>query len=626
MKSIASRLIPYFFTFLLIEALVRLSIGIREFANLANGAISLAESIFTGVMMDVAAFLYILPFLVLIQLCLPRKLFGKDVSKTAQAIAFAIFVFVMIFTFVSEWLFWDELTSRFNFIAVDYLIYMDEVVGNIRESYPLGLIIAVTSLFAAVGGYFYSRRLKPVEKTSAKQKLGLFAISILLAFVSFFAISEDSSKFSENRYNNELAKNGIFSLFSAFRNNELSYTDFYINDKEPVALANLREQLASEGYAFTDDGITRRITAKGKEIHPNVVLITVESLSAEYLGAFGNPQNLTPFLDKLSKESLFFSNLYATGTRTVYGLSSITLSIPPSPGNAIARRPENDKLFSLGSVLNSKGYDSKFIYGGFGYFDNMNTFFSGNGYQIVDRSNLSEDEITFANIWGVSDGDIFARTLKESDESYAKGKPFFNMIMTTSNHQPFTYPAGKIEAPSGSGRFGAVKYTDYAIGEFINEAKKHAWFDNTIFVIVADHTAGSSGKLDLTPDKHHIPMFMYAPKLIKPQVIDKMTSQIDLAPTLLGLMNMKYDSRFYGRNALHDGGEPRAFIGNYQYVGLLKPDSLTVLKPGKTANYYNFVEGEFKLSNTDNPTLLSQAVAYFQNASLWKKLNHEVKN
>lgn len=627
MKSLFYRILPYFITFLLIEGLVRIRLAIAEWQNLDNGILSLLESMVIGVIPDTVAFLYMLPFLLLLQFCIPRKLHGKKIENIIQGVLYAIFLFVMLFTAVSQWFFWDEFTSRFNFIAVDYLIYMDEVVGNIRESYPVAPIISVIVIISIIGGYLYIRK-TPRHKTNGflwRQKLAIVTGIIFLSVCSFFAVSDNTSDFSENRYENEIAKNGIFSLFSAFRNNELPYADFYINDNESVALKNLREHLSHDGKPFIDEGITSRVTAEGEEIHPNIVLITVESLSAEYMGTFGNNDNLTPNLDRLTKESLFFSDLYAIGTRTVYGLSAITLSIPPIPGNAIVRRPQNDYLFSLGSLLNSKGYDSSFIYGGFGYFDNMNKFFSSNGYRIIDRSKLKDDEITFANIWGVCDEDVYNRAIKENDESYAKGKPFFNMIVTTSNHQPFTFPEGKIDIPSGKGRRGGVKYTDYAINKFIEDSKKHPWFDNTIFVIVADHTAGSSGKLELTPDKHHIPMMFYAPKLIKPQIYDKLASQIDLAPTLLGLMNMSYDSRFYGRDLFKEG-EPRAFIANYQHVGLLKDDFLTILKPGREATMYKKENGEFKRSDTVDDALLTEAVAYFQNASRWKELNQDITN
>src|SRR6185295_3498593 len=197
----------------------------------------------------------------------------------------------------------------------------------------------------------------------------------------------------------------------------------------------------------------------------------------------------------------------------------LALSLPPTPGQSIVRRPNNEQMFSLGSVFRSRGYDTACIYGGFGYFDNMNYFFEHNGYKIVDRASVPKSEITFGNVWGACDEDLFDWVLKEADFSYAKGKPFHHFVMTTSNHRPFTYPDGKIDIPSHTGRLGGVKYTDYAIGELLRKAREKPWFTNTLVVIVADHCASSSGKTALPVNGYAIPLFIYNPHLIQPRKV-----------------------------------------------------------------------------------------------------------
>jgi phosphoglycerol transferase MdoB-like AlkP superfamily enzyme len=179
-------------------------------------------------------------------------------------------------------------------------------------------------------------------------------------------------------------------------------------------------------------------------------------------------QSLTPNLDKLAKESLYFSNTYATGTRTVRGIEALNLSIPPLPGMSIVRRDDNEQLHSLGNIFKEKGYDNKWIYGGYGYFDNMNHFFKHNGFKVLDRTTWNKDELTFTNAWGACDEDLFNKILKEADKSYAEDKAFLTFALTISNHRPYTYPANKIELESGMhGRSGGVKYADYSIGKFL---------------------------------------------------------------------------------------------------------------------------------------------------------------
>ncbi|RTZ98765.1 MAG: sulfatase, partial [Deltaproteobacteria bacterium] len=234
--------------------------------------------------------------------------------------------------------------------------------------------------------------------------------------------------------------------------------------------------------------------------------------------------------------------------------------------------------------------ENKFIYAGYGYFDNMNYFFSHNGFDIVDRNAIRDDEITFSNVWGVCDEDLFGKALKEADKTYQKGKPFFNFIMTTSNHRPYTFPAGKIDRRSHSGRSGGVKYTDYAIGKFLQDAGKKPWFENTIFLIVADHNGGSAGKNTLPVWRYKIPLIIYAPGIITPGTISKLSCQVDLMPTLFSILNWSYKSKFYGDDILDEVFTERAFIGNYQKLGYLKNNRLTVLLPDKRLVEYQITE------------------------------------
>ncbi|MDQ7086323.1 MAG: sulfatase-like hydrolase/transferase [Acidobacteriota bacterium] len=287
-----------------------------------------------------------------------------------------------------------------------------------------------------------------------------------------------------------------------------------------------------------------------------------------------------PYLDELAERSLVFTNFYATGTRTARGLESITLSVPPTPGRSLLKRPANAGLFCLGSVFQNMGYDTKFLYGGRGYFDNMNTFFSRNGYGVVDISSVTSEEISFENAWGMADEDLFRRTIFEADRDFEQGKPFFFQVMTTSNHRPYTYPKGRIDIPPGTGRAGAVKYADYALHLLLAESRSHPWFADTVFVIVADHCAGSAGRSALPLFRYHIPLFIYAPRYIEPRKIDTLASQIDIAPTLLGILGVPYESRFFGKNILRmPPDQGRALIGNYQRLGLYRDGRLAYLSP-----------------------------------------------
>ena len=176
------------------------------------------------------------------------------------------------------------------------------------------------------------------------------------------------------------------------------------------------------------------------------------------------------------------------------------MGTPPIPGQAIPRRPNNDHLTTIGEFLALQGFEPHFIYGRYGYFDNMSAYFAANDYKVADCTDFPQDTVPFANVWGVADEALFANALRILDGPSQRGKAFFAHIMTTSNHRPFTYPGGRIDIASPGGREGGVKYTDFAIGQFIDQARSKPWFKDTLFVIVADPGA-AEGDDCLLPDR-----------------------------------------------------------------------------------------------------------------------------
>jgi phosphoglycerol transferase MdoB-like AlkP superfamily enzyme len=532
----------------------------------------------------------------------------------------AFVIFLLLLNAVSEWFFWQEFSTRYNFIAVDYLVYTTEVLGNIMESYPIVWIVIVLMLIA-VGGVLIVRRLiqDSVTKPLSFGKRSLLAISLLVPpLLVYMAMPGNWRHFSRNEYANSLAGNGIFEFARAFNQNELDFYKFYQTLPDNKAFEVLRQQLQTPNSRFVSNdlyNIEREITYTEPERKLNVVLISVESLSADFMRSFGNTKSITPYLDSLSSHSLFFTNLYASGTRTVRGLEALSLSIPPTPGQSIVKRPDNGHLFSLGSVFRAKGYTTQYIYGGYSYFDNMKTFFGNNDYQVIDRSAIKPADVHYQNIWGVADEDLFTLALHTLDSNDALHKPFFTHIMTVSNHRPYTYPGGRIDiSPSAQSRDGAVKYTDYAINRFLKEAAAKKWFDSTVFVIVADHCAGSAGSVELPVTGYHIPMLIYAPKIVQPREVSGLTAQIDVAPTILGLLKMQYRSRFLGQDVLNTPpGKQRAFISTYQGLGYMRNGKLVIQSPVKRIRQYipDFKTGNAGSTNLDD-SLAQQAIAYYQ--------------
>jgi phosphoglycerol transferase MdoB-like AlkP superfamily enzyme len=534
-----------------------------------------------------------------------------------------IAIALLLFGAVAEWVFWDEFTTRFNFIAVDYLVYTHEVIANIRQSYPVPAILAAIGAVALAIVLLLARRTRlAAMPLGGRKRVALAALAVALPAGSLAVANVDQMGGSGNSYAEELSGNGLFTFWAAFRRNELDYDKFYRTidqAKADALLLGLGVEREPLGEALKPDENEDPVAQLGPLTRRprNVVLISVESLSAEFLGVYGNPKGLTPNLDRLSNDGLRFDRFFATGTRTVRGLEALSLGVPPVPGQSIVRRPGNEHLATVGEFLEHQGFHVSFVYGGYGYFDNMNAYFKGNDYEIVDRSDFPSESIVFENAWGVADEVLFANAISVFDKASASARPFFAHIMTTSNHRPFTYPAGRIDIASPGGREGGVKYTDFAIGEFIEKSRGKPWFADTLFIITADHCASVAGKSRLPVGSYRIPLILYAPGMVPPGVNTRLTSQIDVPPTILDLLGANGDDHFFGQGIFEDEKLPaRAFVSNYQELGYYKDDRLTVLLPKRKVEAFRIDPNTFAATPAEpDPKLVDEAIAYYQTAS-----------
>lgn len=540
-------------------------------------------------------------------------------------VLFSLLVFLLLFVAVAEGVFWDEFGARFNFIALDYLVFTTEVIGNLRETYPVGTILAGLALLTVAIVHALRERIAvrpgaaaPGRRPARRAVAGLLGLMLLP-----LVLLRGGAEFSGNAYLDGLADNGWRSFVRAARQNRLDYRRFYATLPDAEALRGLARLAGHPLRSASEPAVVPAALAgaAGGGPRPNVVVVMMESLSAEFMTRFGGTDALTPNLDRLAGEGLLFSRLYASGTRTVRGLEALSAALPPLPGKSLVRWPESDGLNTLGGSFARHGWRPYFIYGGYGAFDNMNAYFSGNGHVVVDRPAFPETapgEERFTNIWGVADEHLFEQVIATLDREHASGTPVFAHVMTTSNHVPFTYPDGRIDIPSPGGRKGAIRYADYAIGRFIAQAREKPWFDNTLFLFVADHCARSAGRTRIPVPRYHIPAIVYAPKIVSPRVVDTLSSQIDLAPTLLALAGVDEHERFLGRDILTMRPEEgRALLSTYQNLGYLKGDVLTVLSPkGRVEAFRVDPESDAASPVAADPDLSAEAIAWFQGTAI----------
>ncbi len=550
------------------------------------GASSLAWIVPAGLVADAIEALYLLaPFALFLWLVRDRW-YRTGAMRIVLLTGSFLWMLAMLFVAACEYFFFEEFDSRFNLVAVDYLIYPTEVAGDIWAEYPVVQILVAVACVAALCTWALRHRLLDGMHSGerfAQRSKWFVGIAALLA-ASAAGFSTNSLGFSVNRVANELAANGPSSFFRALRTSEIDYHAYYATRDPAANLERLRTQLARGGGTFTrlDEGrVDRAFPARAGGLGKlNVILVSSESFGAEFSRLYGSERDWTPEFDRYAQQSLWFRNTYASGTRTVRGLEALSASIPPIPTVSIVRRPGNENLATLGSVLQKHGYHSTFMYGGYGYFDNMNYFYASNGYEVLDRTNL-EKPPRFENVWGVADEDLFDMALSHADKLAKAGKPFFIHVMNTSNHKPFTFRPGLEQLgirPEGGGRESGVRYADYAQGYFLREAAKHAWFDDTIFIVVADHGARVYGKQEIPLRTYEIPLMFYAPKHLAPRRVDGLMSQIDVAPTLMGLLGLPYTAPWFGQDALNSPEEDRvAFFSHNHDVAIYRDGDLSIL-------------------------------------------------
>ena len=605
-----------------ISFITRVVLMIKSWPNLELNPFSFLGIFLIGFFYDLVVWSFFAIPVALYCWLMKDSWYQKKWNRIPLFILFFLITLILVFNAGGEIVFWDEFSVRYNFIAVDYLVYTTEVLENIWQSYNIPLIGAAVLLATLVILLFIRKKIFASQQLSLrfKKRSVFFLVFLLLPAAGYFLVNNRIKNITPNRYVNELCGAGIYEFGSAFWNNEIDYTRFYAVKNDTVNFSLLKEMLQSPDATFSNNplSIERRIKNDSPEHKWNIVLISVESLSADYLKYFGNKENITPGIDSLIPYSLFFKNFYATGTRTVRGLEALSLAIPPTPGQSIVRRPDNEDMFSMGNVLKSKGYETNYIYGGNSFFDNMGYFFSHNGYTVLDKRDIPSTLVNHTTAWGVDDEAAFNYMLQQCDQNFNKGKLFFNHLMTVSNHRPFTYPDGRIDIPSATQSMqGGVKYTDYAITKFIKDAKQKPWFNNTLFIIVADHCAKSAGKTDLPVNRYRIPCLVYAPALVTPKMEESLTSQIDLIPTIFGMMNLNYQSRFMGYDIYKTPMENRRiFISTYQDMGYVKNDTLVILSPQQKIESFkvDFTNGAaIKIAGSEK--LTSEAIAWYQEAS-----------
>ena len=623
----------------LVGALVALAtitrLAIVAWQRPAADAPHVAAALAVGLVYDVAVALWLAAPLALYLALVPSARWPRAGQRRLRRAWLASALFGAVFVAVAEVIFFDEFDGRFNFVAVDYLVYPTEVTSNIWQSYPvipaLAAVALVTLLLMrALRGTL--RRIDDAGAPSAWARLGLvtgwaFALALTAA-----TVTPRLARVSADRELAELATSGYYTFAQALLGRDAPYAGLYATRPDDVLLPRLTRMVAAPtDVPVAGDGPTTRLIAGSPAPRRlNVVVVLEESLGSAYIGALhprdprdfrpGDSGSYTPEFDALAREGTLLTHAYSTGNRTIRALEATTASIPPLPGVSIVRRPASVGLFTLPALLRERGYATEFIYGGHAMFDGMGAYMRNNGVErVVDQAAFPDTAFTTA--WGVSDEAIFDRALVELDSLHATGRPFHVTVLTVSNHKPYSYPAGRIaQDPAAHRRTHAVRYADWALGRFMREARTHAFYDGTLFVLMGDHGARVYGAAEIPLASYEVPVLFIAPGAVPAgRRVATLASSLDVPPSILGVLGFGYTSRFFGRDVLHaapEGG--RALMTHNASLALMRDGRLVVLGPRQRTSVYA-VDAAGHTTPVATPSardrdLVAEAIAWFQGA------------
>ncbi len=633
--QILKQLSKYYIYMIIIFFIGRLILFIIYFDKFGDTNPSYWLTFLYGLRMDTitASIVLIIPTILL---TLSPKVLSRFINIILKYY-FLIILSVLIYIENANLPFIAQYDVRPNYLFVEYLEYPKEVFAMIIADYKLALSISFAMIAFFI--YFYLKNFKNdflnVFEISYLKRIALFlpiAILIFIGIRSSFAhrpANNSDAMYSSNRMINEITKNSIYSIASAIyinkRHGSTKLIAQYGKMEISEALQRVRKRLGIKNLddvlPFTRLEKTNFKTNNSK----NLVIFIQESLGYQFVEAVGGETGITPNLNRLSKEGILFKDLYSNGTRSIRGLAGSVAGNLAVPGKGVLKRnkSQND-FFTISSLLEPYGYHTMFLYGGESRFDNMKGWFRGNGFdEIIDQPHFKDP--IFTGTWGASDEDLVNKANEEFKKLYAKNKKFAAVMFSTSNHAPFDFPDGKIELVTGVDKKSvknAIKYADYAIGKFIDDARKENYYKDTIFVIISDHNVRVYGD-DMVPvNMFHIPGLILGEN-IKPFTYEKISTQPDVLATALDLIGLDLIYPIMGNSIFSDNKKEVSLMQFHTSYALRVKDTIAILRPNKKAITFKYVKQHLVKIESDSQLekdVLAFVVAldYIYNKKLYK--------
>lgn len=492
----------------------------------------------------------------------------QKMVRAGAGVLFGLMNAVLVGLWIVEFPFYANYSSKLNHLFFEYFANPKELA--VTMSGIVNLWLVVPTLLLVMAGVVYAtvllnRRIFVFREQSKMAKAISFVLIAGLTIVFIRGgfqrrpINWGSAFFSSSNTVNQLALNGPYNLFQCWQiyeeeKGKAVAPEKYFPEGEALKILQNSASWNAAAPAILNQSATR----------PNVVLITMESFAGKYCGAVGAKQSLTPNFDELAKNGLLFTNFYGNATRTTRALLSVLSSYPPLPGVNLTKKIQAQQdMPSVAKYLVKDGYATSFFYGGDRHFEDMSGFFLKAGFnKFYDFSDFTD--VSDRNPIGVYDGDLFNNVNRILS---AEKTPFFTEVMTLTNHGPFTLPAAYKDRPDLPKELRTMYYSDHVLGSFIEQAKTRPWFNNTVFIIMADHATYEER---FVRDRFHIPLLIISPLLKRKGVEQGVYSQLNVAASIMAMCGVKtpvVDTPFYGAPLL--AGNNMAYVLEDPYFGVI---------------------------------------------------------
>lgn len=613
--NLIKQLLKYYIYMIFIFFIGRLLLFIFYFENFKDSGVDYWLTFIYGLRMDTitTSILLVIPLIFLSLSPNRYKIFVNIFLKYYFLIVLLIIIYMenATFPFIAQY------DMRPNYLFVEYLVYPKEVFAMIFAKYKLELFIAFSmmSLFAVLYLKYMKNNFNDVFEMSYKKRLILFLPLFLLLFIgvrSSFGhrpANTSDAMYTSNRMVNEITKNTIYNIGYAVyintRHGSKRLMKQYGKMDISEALKRVKKRLNIQSFDKTSPFSRLEKTHFKIDKPKNLVIFIQESLGYQFVEAVGGEHGITPNFNRLAKEGILFRDTYSNGTRSIRGLAGMTAGNFSVPGKGVLKRNKSQSdFYTIASSLKPLNYYTTFMYGGESRFDNMRSWYIGNGFnEIIDQPKYKNP--TFVAPWGVCDGDIVVRANEEFKKMYAQGQKFATVIFSQSNHSPFEYPYDKIDLIEGVDKHSvknAVKYADYAIGQLFELAKKEEYYKDTIFVIVADHNTRVYGNDMFPVDMFHIPALILGGG-VKPMVYDKITTQPDILATALDLIGVDLTYPIMGHSIFNDKKQNISLMQFHTSYALRVDDKVAVIRPNKETLTFIYKNPQTYLDKDNHLTL-----------------------